>query len=54
MKQGIKEGIKEGKEEALVSIIKSMIREKTDFEFISKVTGKSLEEVKKISLSLDE
>lgn len=42
------EGLKEGEEKEKTSIIKSMLNEKLDYEFISKITGKTIEEIKEI------
>ena len=47
-KEGKKEGKEEGKEEATIGLIKSMLENNADLEFISKVTGKSKEEIEKI------
>ena len=47
--EGKKEGIKENTE----SIIKSMIENKIDYETISKVTGKTIEEIKEIENSIE-
>ena len=44
------EGIRENTE----SIIKSMIENNIDFETISKVTGKTIEEIKEIEKSMNE
>ena len=40
--------IEEGKEENTISIIKSMLTKKTDYKFISEITGKTIEEIKEI------
>ena len=42
------EGLKEGEEKEKASIIKSMLNEKIDYNTISKVTGKTIEEIKEI------
>ena len=55
-KRGIDEGKEEGREEGLqegieynmVSMIKNMLNEKASYDFISKVSGKSIEEIKEI------
>ena len=46
--EGLKEGEEKGKEEEKTSIIKSMLNEKLDYEFISKITGKTIKEIKEI------
>ena len=51
-KQGREEGRKEGKEEGKELVIINMLGEKTDYDFISKVTGKTVEEIKKIEKSI--
>ena len=38
----------EGKEENTISIIKSMLNKKTDYKFISEITGKTIKEIKEI------
>ena len=49
IENGIREeGEEKGKEEEKISIIKSMLNEKLDYDFISKITGKTTEEVKEI------
>ena len=42
-------------EEKTISIIKEMLKEKSSYEFISKITGKSIKEIKEIekSISID-
>lgn len=44
----MKEMREEGKEENTISIIKSMLTKKTDYKFISEITGKTIEEIKEI------
>ena len=53
--QGIEKGIEQGMEEKTISIIKEMLKEKSSYEFISKITGKSIKEIKEIekSISID-
>ena len=43
---GLNDGISKGINQNTTKIIKSMLMENTDYEFISKVTGKSIEEIK--------
>ena len=58
--EGIQEGIQEGEElgrakglqEAIISTIKSMLKEKCSVNLISKVTGKTLHEIKEIQQSM--
>lgn len=47
-KEGLKEGLKEGKEQSTIEVIRAMIKNNASYEFISNVTGKSIEEIKKI------
>ena len=48
----LERGINQGKEETLTDTIKSMLKEKLSYDLISKITGKSLNEIKKIEESL--
>jgi len=52
LREGRKEGREEGREESLLTTIKSMLKEKCSFNLISKVTGKSIEEIKDIEKSM--
>ena len=52
LEQGIKEGIKEGKEERDKEVIINMLQEKSDYNFISKITGKTVEEIKEIEKNI--
>ncbi len=48
-RESIENGLREeGKEENTISIIKSMLSEKIDYNTISKITGKTIEEIKEI------
>lgn len=48
-RESIENGLREeGKEENTISIIKSMLTKKTDYKFISEITGKTIEEIKEI------
>lgn len=47
-KIGIEEGKIEGKEQSTIEVIRAMIKNEASYEFISNVTGKSIEEIKKI------
>ena len=51
-KEGIKEGIKEGKEENKKEVIINMLKKNTDYEFISEITGKTIEEIKDIEKTI--
>lgn len=46
--EGKKEGLKEGKEQSTIEVIRAMIKNDASYEFISNVTGKSIEEIKTI------
>ena len=48
LEEGRKKGIKEGKEENTIEIIKAMLKNNADYSFISKVTNKSIKEIKEI------
>ena len=47
LRQGIERGIKQGAKENKKEVIINMLAEGTDYNFISKITGKTLEEIKK-------
>jgi hypothetical protein len=48
-RESIENGLREeGKEENTISLIKSMLNKKTDYKFISEITGKTNEEIKEI------
>ncbi len=46
--EGLQEGIEKGINEEKLSMIKNMLDEKASYDFISKVSGKSIEEIKEI------
>ena len=48
-REGHKEGIEKGIEEEKANIAKNMLKEKADINFISKVTGLSIEKIQKMS-----
>ena len=48
LKNSYKKGIDEGINEEKLSTIKNMFKEKISYETISKVSGKSIEEIKEI------
>ena len=51
--EGHAEGINEGKETATIEMIKNMLRENSDYEYINKITGKTIEEIKEIEKSMN-
>ena len=48
-KEGIEEGIKEGLKEGKLQIAKNLKKKNMDINFISEVTGLSVEEIQKIN-----
>ena len=60
--EGIAEGIAEGKAEGIaegafqkeLDLIKNMLKEKTDYKYISKISGKTIEEIKAIEKTMRE
>ncbi len=52
--EGRAEGITEGIESNKIEMIKNMLKENTDYEYISKISGKTVEEIKKIEKSMKE
>ena len=53
IKQGHEEGFKQGREEEKKELIINMLQEKACYDFISKVTGKTVEEIKEIEKNLN-
>ena len=51
-KEGIEQGIERGIEKNTIDTIKSMIKNNIELEVISKITSKSVEEIKEIEKSL--
>ena len=49
IKEGIEKGIKKGIEQEKINIVKNMLNENTDINFISKVTGLSVEQIQNLS-----
>ena len=47
--QGKEIGISIGKEEGILTTIKNMLKNSASYEFISKVTGKSIKEIKELA-----
>ena len=52
IKQGKKEGKIEGAEEKSLEIIINMLKKKLDYNTISEVTGKTIEEIKEIEKNI--
>ena len=50
--EGKEEGLQEGIEYNMVSMIKNMLKKKADYNFISEVSGKSIEEIKEIERNM--
>ena len=48
LEKGISQGISQGIEQNIIKTIKEMLKNNVDFDLISKVTGKSIEEIKEI------
>ena len=53
LKNSYKKGIDEGINEEKLSTIKNMFKEKISYETISKVSGKSIEEIKEIENTME-
>ena len=51
--EGIELGRNEGLEQKTIDIIKSMINNKLDYKLISKVSGKSINDIKEIEKSMN-
>ena len=51
-REALKQGLEQGKEENKIEMIKSMLENGIDIEKISKVSDKSIEEIKKIEKSM--
>ena len=50
--RGNRQGIEQGIEQTKIDVIKSMLENNATYDFISKITGKSIEEIKEIEKSL--
>lgn len=48
LQQGIEQGIEQGKEQEKIEVAKSMLKENLEITLISKVTGLSVEQIKKL------
>ncbi len=51
-KEGKQEGITIGKKEGIVGMIKNMLKENMDINSISRVSGESISEIKKIAKTM--
>jgi len=51
---GLEQGISQGREQTIITTIKNMLINNADYEFISKVTNKSIEEIKNIEKKISE
>ena len=49
-KKGFEEGTEKGIEDKTIEVIKNMLKEGSTYEFISKVTGKSIDEIKELDI----
>ena len=49
LQEGREEGIEDNKKEVIIN----MLREKSDYEFISKITGKTIDEIKEIECNIN-
>ena len=52
--EGKAEGLAEGRKTKTIEMIKNMLKEKTDYEYISKISSKTIEEIKEIEESMKE
>ena len=50
LQEGREEGIEDNKKEVIIN----MLKEKSDYEFISKITGKTIDEIKEIECNINE
>ena len=53
IEEGRAEGLKEGLEAKTIEMIHNMLKEDYEYESISKITGKSVEEIKEIENSIN-
>ena len=51
-KDGIEQCIEQGSEDKTKEVVINMLREKSDYEFISKITGKTIDEIKEIECKM--
>lgn len=54
IEQGIEQGIEKGKNENIITTIKEMLKNNLDYKLISKITNKSIKEIKEIEHSMKE
>ena len=54
IEDGIEQGIELGAESKELEVIKKMLNKNTDYEYISEITGKSIDEIKEIHSNLTE
>ena len=47
-----KDGIEQGIEDKTKEVVINMLREKSDYEFISKIAGKTIDEIKEIECNM--
>lgn len=52
IEQGIEQGTHQGEEKKELELIKKMLSKKTNYEFISDITGKTIEEIKEIEANI--
>ena len=52
--EGIQEGLQKGAEESKKEVIINMLNENMNYDVISKITGKTIEEIKKIEETITE
>ena len=51
---GKEQGIEIGKEESIIELIKNMLVKGTDYEYISEITGKTIDEIIEIASAIEE
>ena len=54
LERGIEQGMQQGIEQNTIDVILSMVKNSASFDFISKVTGKTIEEIEEIAVSIKE
>ena len=52
IEKGIEQGVEKGSENKVKEVIISMLKEKVDYNLITKVTGKTIEEIKEIEKTI--
>ena len=53
-KEGIQEGLQKGAEESKKEVVINMLNEGMNYDIISKITGKTVEEIKEIEETITE